>query len=352
MWMSLLMVVLAGLLAGVATFFVHRHARPLGLIAAPNHRSSHAQPLPSGGGVGMVVGGVVAGAWVCGFSSLASWPLWAAMGLSLLIAGVGLWDDIHFVSVRIRLMTQLATSAGLVGLFGMPFVLDFPLGITLSGAVVFFLLCLVGVWWINLFNFMDGIDGLAGAQAAFMLAAAAGLAVWGQADVTAQPAWLWMVCLLAATLGFLWLNWPPAKIFMGDVGSTYLACMIFFFALASVQGGWLSYLVWLILGALFASDATVTLLVRLLRGERITQAHCSHSYQRLVRRWGSHRQVTMGGLLVNSLWLAPLAAACLKWPGWAVAWVLLAYIPLITGAFVVGSGRGDELTPVARDALP
>lgn len=335
-------VIMTGLLAGVGAIVVRRHAWRLGLMDAPNHRSSHAQPVPSGGGVGIVLGGVLAGAWVCGFSSPASWPLWTVMGLSLLIAGIGLWDDIRFVSVRLRLMAQLAASAGLVGLFGMPLVLDFPLGITLSGAAAFFLLALSGVWWINLFNFMDGIDGFAGSQAAFMLAAAAGLAAWMQPSVIAQPGWLWMVYLLAATLGFLWLNWPPAKIFMGDIGSTYLAYMIFFFALASVQGGWLTYPVWLILGALFVTDATLTLMVRLLRGERVTQAHRSHSYQRLAQRWGSHRQVTLAGLLINTLWLAPLAAASLTWPLWAWAWILLAYSPLTLGAFIVGSGRGGE----------
>lgn len=346
--MVIVIALAASFLAYVGARLVRRHAPRFGLIDAPNHRSSHVQPTPRGGGFGIVLGGMFAGAWVCAMSSVL-WPLWAVLGLSLLIAVVGLWDDIRFVSVRVRLLVQLLTSAGLVGLFGLPLLLALPFGITLSGAVVFVVLCLAGVWWINLFNFMDGIDGLAGAQAVFMLAAASGLALWAQPGVSTQPVWQWMICLLAATLGFLWLNWPPAKIFMGDVGSTYIACMIFFFALASVQGAWLSYPVWLILGALFASDATLTLLIRLLRGERVAHAHRSHAYQRLARRWHSHRQVTAVALAINALWLAPLAAASLIWPAEAWAFVGLAYAPLLVGVVVVGAGSADARSVLVLD---
>ena len=121
------------------------------------------------------------------------------------------------------------------------------------------LLLLAGVWWINLFNFMDGIDGIAGARAVFMLLGGAVLSAWVNADVMSSPVWMLMLCVVAATVGFLLLNWPPAKIFMGDVGSTWLAFMIFALALLSVQAGWLSYATWLVLAAVFVTDATVTL---------------------------------------------------------------------------------------------
>jgi Fuc2NAc and GlcNAc transferase len=98
--------------------------------------------------------------------------------------------------------------------------------------------------------------------------ACAGLAAWGRPDVVADPAWIWMLCIAAATVGFLLFNWPPAKIFMGDVGSTYLAFMIFALALFSVQAGWLSCAAWLVLAVVFATDATVTLLTCMARGER------------------------------------------------------------------------------------
>jgi Fuc2NAc and GlcNAc transferase len=142
--------------------------------------------------------------------------------------------------------------------------------------------------------------------------------------------------------GSVELKWPPAKIFMGDVGSTWLAFMIFALALLSVQAGWLSYATWLVLAAVFVTDATVTLLTRLLRGERWYEAHRNHGYQKLARRWGGHRPVTLRAVAVNMLWLAPLAGACTAWPQWAFGWALLAYAPLVVGAVALGAGRQEH----------
>lgn len=327
---------LTGVFAYVVAAWVRRHAARLRLVDVPNHRSSHVQPTPRGGGVGIALGGLMAGAAIYGIGNFLSWAFMMVCLLSFLLATVGLRDDIRPMSARKRLAVHFITSAGLVWIFGSPYVLRLPLDLTLSGGVVFMLLCLAGMWWINLFNFMDGIDGLAGLQATFMLVAALGLAVWGHPHVLHHPGGVWMMCVAAATLGFLWLNWPPAKIFMGDVGSTYLACMIFFFALTTVQQAWVSYAVWLVLAALFITDASLTLLARVWRGERLHEAHRSHGYQRLSARWGSHRKVTLLSVAINLLWLLPLAWACLLWPGMDWAWVMMAYLPLVLGWLVIG----------------
>jgi Fuc2NAc and GlcNAc transferase len=238
----------------------------------------------------------------------------------------------------------VAVCAGLLFALGDLPSISFRVGLEfeLGGWVLSGLLLLAGVWWINLFNFMDGIDGIAGAQAVFMLLGAAALAAWTNADVISSPVWMLMLCVAAATVGFLLLNWPPAKIFMGDVGSTWLAFMVFALALLSVQAGWLSYATWLVLAAVFVTDATVTLLTRLLRGERWYEAHRNHAYQKLARRWGGHRPVTLRAVAVNMLWLAPLAGACTAWPQWAFWWLLLAYAPLVIGAMVLGAGRSER----------
>ena len=179
-------------------------------------------------------------------------------------------------------------------------------------------------------------------QAVFMLLAGAVLAMWAVPEAVHSPVWMWMLCAAAATVGFLLLNWPPAKIFMGDVGSTWLAFMVFSLALLSVQAGWLSYAVWLVLAAVFVTDASVTLLTRMLRGERWYEAHRSHAYQKLARRWGGHRPVTLCAVGVNVLWLAPLAGACAAWPQWVFGWVLLAYLPLVVGAVALDAGRSER----------
>jgi Fuc2NAc and GlcNAc transferase len=219
-----------------------------------------------------------------------------------------------------------------------------------TGWILFGLLLLASVWWINLFNFMDGIDGIAGMQAIFMLLAGAAMAMWTEPEAVHSPVWMWMLCVAAAAAVFLLLNWPPAKIFMGDVGSTWLALMVFALALLSVQAGWLSYAVWLVLGAVFETDATVTLLTRMLRGERWYKAHRSHAYQRLSRRWQGgckegHRAVTLLVVAVNGLWLAPWAWACLQWPARSVAFVAAAHLPLLLAALWLGAGRPDPCLP-------
>jgi Fuc2NAc and GlcNAc transferase len=181
-----------------------------------------------------------------------------------------------------------------------------------------------------------------------MLLLGAALAAWFNTDAMTSPVWMLILCIAMATVGFLFLNWAPAKIFMGDVGSNWLAFTIFAVALITSQTGWLSYAAWLILAAVFVTDATVTLLTRMARGDRWYEAHRSHAYQRLSRRWQNdrskgHRSVTMLTTLINLLWLAPLAWACLKAPDLTIVWLATAYLPLILGAITVGAGKSDSV---------
>ncbi len=289
--------------------WVKRNAQALNLIDHPNVRSSHVLPKPSGGGLGMVVAGGGAGIWL-GCNDDSGWILHIAL-LSMLIALVGLWDDIRPLPVWPRLTVQA------IGLLGVVWVS--PDAISLVG----FGLLLVGVWWVNLFNFMDGIDGLAGMQAGFMLSMAALLSYVTQSEVMLSPGWRWMLFIVAAVIGFLPWNWPPAKIFMGDVGSTWLGFLLFAFCLLSVQSGWLTYPVWLLLAALFVVDATVTLFSRLIRKNRLSEAHRSHAYQCLARRWGTHRAVTLAYFALNGL------LACIAWLAMALpdyAWLCVALV--------------------------
>lgn len=344
------MMALIALIAWGVAAWVHHRAEALRLVQAPNHRSSHVQPTPNGGGLGIVVAGSLAGIVLVLHSG---WTLgWFVLGIAALLAAVGLRDDLQHLPARVRFGVQVSVCAGLLFSLGDLPSISFGTGLDfeVSSWVLSGLLLLTGVWWINLFNFMDGIDGIAGAQAFFMLLGGAVLSAWVNAEVMSSPVWMLMLCVVAATVGFLLLNWPPAKIFMGDVGSTWLAFMVFALALLSVQAGWLSYAVWLVLAAVFVTDATVTLLTRMLRGERWHEAHRSHAYQRLSRRWqgdrkAGHRSVTLLAAAVNGLWLAPWAWACLQWPAGSVVFVVTAYLPLVLAALWLGAGRPDPCLP-------
>lgn len=336
-------------LSAVASFlltaWVTRRADVLGLIQAPNERSSHVQPTPSSGGVGIVLATTTVG-------GLFAWEhpylLWGILGLAVPIALVGLLDDIRHLSITIRIAVQTAVFAGLLILVGeLPPLVLFG-DVALAGPVLWTLALLTGVWWINLFNFMDGIDGIAASQAVTMLLLGAALAASSNADAMTSPVWVLILCIAMATLGFLVLNWAPAKIFMGDVGSNWLAFTIFAVALLTIQAGWLSYAAWLVLAAVFVTDATVTLLTRMARGERWYEPHRSHAYQRLSRRWRAsrnkgHRSVTLLATMINLLWLGPLAWACQQSPRLALVWLAMAYLPLVLGAIILGAGKPDSV---------
>lgn len=326
---------LAGLAAFAVAALVRRHALALGLVAEPNARSSHVVPTPSGGGLGIVAGGTLGGI----FAAFHDRPdLLLVAALALLVAALGFIDDRRPLPALLRLPVQLL----LVGLMAALVPLAPLLGdLGLAGAwlPVLAVLTLAAVYWLNIFNFMDGIDGLAGSQAAFMLGAAVLLAL--PLAGFASQVW-WMAALAAATLGFLVLNWPPARIFMGDAGSTYLGAMIAWFALASIAAGWLSAWQWLILGALFIADASLTLLRRLLRREPIFSAHRLHAYQHLSRRWRSHGRVTLFYLAVNVVLLLPLTWWAGLYPSTAPVACAAAYLPLLAGLFIGGAGAPER----------
>lgn len=305
--------VLAFAAALAATWGVLHNAARLGLIQAPNPRSSHLIPTPTGGGIGIVLGSVVAGAAA---SIIAPWPAILVAILAVCVGVVGLWDDIRPVRWQIRLGAQFVLF-GVIAFALLPPLLAIP---ALVGGVLF----------INIFNFMDGIDGLAGSEAAFIFLASALLLSDG------SPQMWWLLGLGAACLGFLVFNFPPARIFMGDVGSTALGLLIAALALVTVNT--LTIWVWLILPALFISDGLVTLTRRLLQGERLFEAHRRHAYQLLARRYGSHLVVTLGALVVNVIWLLPLAWFARGNP-YAALLTLAAYAPLVAGALIAGAGR-------------
>jgi Fuc2NAc and GlcNAc transferase len=332
--MTIALALLAGVIAYLIAYALIRHADRLRLIDEPNARSSHQKRTPRGGGAGIFAAGLLVGAWL---AWRYAWPTGAyVLALSSVIAVIGFLDDLYSLTARSRLAVQIGC-CGLLILAMMP-VQIWPSAVEWLGLA---LLLVLGVWWINLFNFMDGIDAIAATQGIFMLGAATILSLLNAPEAASNPAWIWMVSLLAAIVGFLLLNWPPAKIFMGDVGSTYVAFMILAFAVFSVGQGWLYPSTWAILGALFFTDATITLLTRIARGERWHAAHRSHAYQRLSRRWQGHRPVVAFAVAFNVLWILPLALLSIYWDKFESLFILLAYAPVVVGVVRVGGGRPD-----------
>lgn len=324
--------------AGVA--LVRRYALRR-LLDLPNERSSHTQATPRGGGLALTLAHLVgvAAAWLLGLVPPAI--AIALLGGGALVAAVGFLDDHRHVPAPLRLLCHVLAFAWAVWwLGGLPPV-DFGWGDVDLGWAGTALLVVYCTWFLNLFNFMDGIDGIAGVQALMMSVTPTLLLLLVVGDLgNALP----FVLLACATAGFLAWNWPPARIFMGDVGSGYLGYSLGALALWTVVQGWLTPWVWLILGGLFLADATVTLLVRARSRAAVTEAHRSHAYQRLSRHWGSHSSVTLACAAINLFWLAPWAIVATLWPQFAAACAVLAVSPLFAIAARLGAGREGEIT--------
>ncbi len=329
--------------AFATALFIRWRARRLGVMAEVNERSSHTVPTPSSGGVGIVLAASLAGIFVAIPYPLEIYPVIIA---GVFIAIIGYLDDRQPIAPRWRLGAQILL-AGAVAVTVPLEVLGSQIGLALPESIFLILLVLGGALWINLYNFMDGIDGLAASEAIFLLLAALFVAWWFRPDVWYQGVFWWMVWLAAACLGFLLLNWAPAKIFMGDAGSTYLGLMLFFFAIASMAGSWLSLSQWLILAGAFLADSLTTLVRRALNREPVWQGHKRHAYQNLQRRLGSHARATLIYIGVDIVLLLPLAmlAGAYRELDWAFA--LIAYVILVPAA--IRAGAGAPLQPEAQE---
>jgi Fuc2NAc and GlcNAc transferase len=325
--------------SALLTQLVRRVAAGSGVFDVPNPRSSHEVPTPRGGGLAIVLV-TTAGLLILALRGTVQWHLFYALtGGGLAVALIGAADDRRSLSAAIRLTVHFAAALwALAWLGGLP---PLRLGnqLVALGWVGYLLAACGIVWAVNLFNFMDGIDGLAASEAIFIALGAALLnpLMGGSAGVAFAA-----VLFAAACGGFLLWNWPPASIFLGDVGSGYSGYVIVVLAVAATRDSPTALWVWLILGGVFFCDATVTLTRRVLRGERVYEAHRSHGYQWLTRRWGGHRKVTLAVIAVNLVWLLPWAALTAKFPAYGVVSVIAALAPLSLLAVTLGSGRREH----------
>lgn len=319
------------LCAAMATRLAIGWAQRRDLLDHPNHRSSHTRPTPRGGGVAIVL------AFYLGLLGLRAAGLLDPRTLAVLLCGlpvaaIGYLDDLRSVSIRARMLVQGASAAAALALLGpLPALALGPLVVPAWLTALCYGLALV--WLTNLYNFMDGIDAMAAGQAVVL-----GL-LWtaflpGQA---ALPA----LVFAGAALGFLAYNWPPARIFMGDVGSGFCGFTAGLLALLFAGQTSSPPLAWLLPLAVFASDATVTLAVRCLRGRRPGVAHRSHAYQRLARRLG-HLPVSLGYMAATALIAGPAMAWALRQPERLEQALAACVIPLSLTVLLLGGGRGDD----------
>jgi len=293
------------LLSVSLTYIIKEIAIKKSLLAEINERSSHTTPTPHGGGI------AIAFTWFSGISYLfytnaIDSSLYFALMVGVIISVVSFVDDLIELSPKLRLLTQ-----SLVAFLGLYFLGGFEqfnlFFFTIENQIftnifAFFMI----LWFINLYNFLDGIDGYAGSEGLFLALAA--FLLFGGAH---------FLVLAAAVFGFLIWNWHKAKIFMGDVSSTLLGYNVAIFTVFYANEENSNFWIWIILFSLFWFDATLTLVRRYKNGEKLSQAHKKHAYQRLVQSGWRHDKVVIASMFLNALLL-----------------VLVYFIPSLLVAFV------------------
>lgn len=309
------------------------------LMDVPNARSAHSTPTPRGGGVAIAVSFLLALFPVLYWEPSLEYLVWALFGAGLGVALLGFLDDHGHIAARWRLLGHfIAAGWALYWLQGFP-----PL--SLAGWVVDLgwignlLAAVYLVWLLNLYNFMDGLDGLASVEAIFVCLGSALIFVGSSNHWALVVPELLLACAVA---GFLFWNAPPARIFMGDAGSGFLGISLGILSIQAAKQAPELLWSWLILLGVFIVDATLTLLRRLFLGEKLYQAHCRHAYQYAARYYGGHLPVTLGVSLINLFWLLPLACAV----GWGyvegLVGLVIAYIPLIALALRFRAGLPEQ----------
>ena len=321
-------------LSYLLTGLVRRLALANQLLDVPNYRSSHLTPTPSGGGIAIVVCWLT-GSILAGLVDIIDWQLLISiLPSALAIASVSLVDDKIGVAAGPRMLVHLVSAGWFIAVNdGIP---TFDLSLLDDAPLMMAVVCAIGlVWLTNLYNFMDGIDGIAGVQAVlYNVAMSIFSFIAGAQDVATLSA-----ILAASCAGFLIWNWPPARIFMGDTGSSCLGFVMGAMAIYVSINTEIPIWTWIILLGVFLVDATVTLIRRIVSGQRWYEAHRSHTYQILSRRWNSHRRVTLAVAFVNVSWLLPMSAGAYLLPEWSPAIALLALTPLALIAMAVGAGK-------------
>ncbi|MDS1369878.1 glycosyltransferase family 4 protein [Aliarcobacter butzleri] len=271
------------------TYFIKNYMIKKSLVASVNERSSHTVPTPHGGGISIAITWFI-GLFYLYFIGQIEENLFCALLFGAVISIVSFFDDIYELSPKLRLIIQAIVAIG--GLYFLGGFETLAFGIfdiqnpIFTNIFAFFMI----IWFINLYNFLDGINGYAGSEAVFL--AVAGFILFGGNH---------FLVLAVAVLGFLYWNWNKAKIFMGDVGSTLLGYNVAIFTIYYANQEPTNFWIWIILFGVYWFDATLTLIRRKLNKERLSQAHKKHAYQRLTQAGWSHYKVTNYSIGLNIL---------------------------------------------------
>ena len=327
---SVTLLVSAFIFSFYGTKYYVAYAQTINSVVSPNSRSLHDVPTPSGAGIvfSFVFIVLVAALWIVAAidTDLAS-LLVLGGGIATI---VGYIDDRQNISQSTKLLIQGCLAAWILYCFDGKPLIDLP---TTPRALDLAVSWIALVWLMNLYNFIDGIDGMAASGALFICATAV---IALLIALIADPVTIVFGVLAACILGFLIFNWPPAKVFMGDAGSLFLGFVFCTLIARTIGNNQISLWTWLTIFGYFAADTTTTTLLRFVLVKKWYQGHRSHAYQNLARIWGSHRKVLWQVIAYHAIWLLPLAIWSVYDPARAPLSTLLAFAPSVLWALRFG----------------
>jgi len=304
----------------------------------PVSRSAHSAPVPVGGGLSIVVLLLLVAGYGYSVEIIRINEL-AALMAGLVIACIGMVDDVKQLDIRWRIPAQFLASIYVVYCLGDVPAIDFGLFVFPESLLLNVIAVFALVWLLNLFNFMDGIDGIAATELIAVNLISIVIVINTDELITLLSAGL-----AAAAGGFLLWNWSPAKIFMGDVGSSFIGFSLGVMALLSMHHGSMTVWTWVLLVGVFIVDATLTLFNRFRRKQRWVEGHASHAYQNAARHYKSHAKVTITVLMINLFWLGPLAWLSMQYPEMGLVIAIVGLLPLVLLARRFGAGV-EKFTP-------
>ena len=308
-------------------------------IDKPEDRSIHKYPIPSAGGLSIIITFIL-----YLLVLLAIYPANNISHIILLVSVmpvliIGSIDDLKKIGVYKRLLVHTFSAIVIVYYFQIAdnsFSVDFN---SQSSYIIFFASVVLSMWLMNLYNFMDGIDGYAATESIFVALSASLIAYLNNPS---SHIYMYLLGFGAANIGFLIRNWHPAKIFMGDTGSISTGCIFAFFIFYSGSESVISIYTWLILLSIFVSDATYTLFVRIVTKKNITKPHLTHAFHIITSSKKSQIFTVKALIFVNILWVSPMAMLSTIYSNYHIMIAFVVYFPILLYLIKIGAGLDNR----------
>ena len=333
--MLLFIFFLTAALSLISSYLIEKFSLKYLFLDTPSPRSSHTVPTPTAGGLAILISYFIYFLMLSNFINLSTEPLLVLLISLIPIVTIGLIDDYKGIGIFTRLSVQFIVASFFVYYFQIS---EGGFGdntYSQSSVIIIFLSILLSVWLMNLYNFMDGIDGYASIECIFVSFSAALIAYLNNSE---SLIYLYLLGLGFSTIGFICRNWHPAKIFMGDTGSVAIGCIFAFFTIYSGHESVISIYTWLILLSVFISDATYTLFVRIVTKKNISKPHLTHGFHVMTETKNSQLITIKSLIVINIAWVLPLALLSNIFINYHIIITIIAYLPLILYLLKVGAG--------------